>query len=185
MPFIFINPPKIKDWSQAYEALSKVPTIIILKSLSRIITAYGIIGLGFSLIKERKGSIEMDETYNFKFNVTHSVIVKAKSEEEAYKMLNLENYKVLKTEKIFQGICDEEGNEYPYELVHGYKACYFKSACPLGYDDCIHDPARKQVKSLRNSIPEDKEFNIFLKEDVELCSYNEGDECDMYDDEDK
>lgn len=54
-----------------------------------------------------------------------------------------------------------------------------------GYDNCIHDPARKQVKSLRDSTPEDKEFNIFLKEDVELCSYNEGNECDMYDDEDK
>ena len=58
MPFAFIT-PKIKDWSQAYEVLSNIPIVIILKFLSTFITAYGIISLVYSfLIKEKRGCNE-------------------------------------------------------------------------------------------------------------------------------
>lgn len=81
----------------------------------------------------------------------------------------------------YKGVCNEKGKVYPFvsNLSNGNN-CYYESACPYGYSDCILDPARSEARSC------DKEF---LDKEVEPCEYYEEsykenkDYCMYYDDE--
>lgn len=111
----------------------------------------------------------------FNYEIRSNVVVDANTREEADRLLRLENYSVRDTKSAFTGISDEEGFVYPYVLNKDFKPCYYKPACPLGYN-CVLDPARKEAEKCNS---------IFLTKEVDSCTSGNEDSCDYFDDEDK
>lgn len=113
----------------------------------------------------------------FGFEVRTNVIVDAATKEEAEKKLNtMIDRKHSKAS--FTGIYDENGNKLSRVMNRStFQWVWYKPACPVGYTDCVLDPARSKAQEYDGLIlPEGL---------VEPCQYADEDDCDEYDDEDK
>ena len=115
----------------------------------------------------------------FGFEVRTNVVVDADTREEAEKKL-----KAKIDEKhsrfSFDGIYDEDGNKLSRVMNRKtFQWVWYKPSCPVGYTDCILDPARSKAQKYGGLVLPDGL--------VEPCKYAPPEasinDCDDYDDE--
>ena len=115
----------------------------------------------------------------FGFEVKTNVVIEANTREEAEKKLKAKIDEDC-SRVSFSGIYDEDGNKLSCVMNRKtFQWVWYKPSCPVGYTDCILDPARSKAQ---------KYDGLVLPEElVKPCEYAPPEpsinDCDNYDDE--
>lgn len=113
----------------------------------------------------------------FEYKQTTKIQIEANSIQEAEQKIKAKKFTIVKQDQKLEHIITDNGMQMAYMLNDNFKKVYYQSACPLGYTDCILDPARQKAQHCHDSIMHDI---------VPQCTYHDDQSnCDMYDDENK
>lgn len=110
----------------------------------------------------------------FEYVKETTIKVNANSIEEAEEKLKSDDFEIVDEVRRLYNVYDD-GVKMHSTMNADYDTVYYKTSCPLGYDGCICDDARKKAENCHCTV---------LTEETPKCTYNDGcDYCDWYDDE--